>query len=393
MATLRLSINRSHKDKSGRCAVRIEIGAKSRIAVITLGVYVKPDNWDQDNQMVLPAEVKAKSKNKIIADRYDEVVKLFDELKAKGRLPNDAARIKKLLSPSDGDMLFLDYFNKVRATKKGNTLISFNSTYTLIKTPANGLYFEDINVKWLDKLERNYKGSINGLGVYLRNIRMVYNSAVNNNIVSADHYPFRHYKIKYTQTAHRNMSLRDFKRVIRFNHPDLNWAKDVFLLSFCLIGINMKDLFYLESIQGGRVVYNRSKTNRLYQVKVEPDAMRIIDRLKGNGTLFAFQNEYADSSNFTKGVNRRLKEIAVRLNIPHFTTYHARHSWATFASYLDISEKTIRVALGHGSRSVTDIYVNYDMRKVDAANKLVIDYVNRPIVRIMKRHKRKKADG
>ena len=44
--------------------------------------------------------------------------------------------------------------------------------------------------------------------------------------------------------------------------------------------------------------------------------------------------------------------------------------------------------IGHGTRSVTDIHVNYDMRKVDAANKLVIDYVNRPIVRIMKRHKR-----
>ena len=52
------------------------------------------------------------------------------------------------------------------------------------------------------------------------------------------------------------------------------------------------------------------------------------------------------------------------------------HSWATMTAYIDIPKEIIGAALGHSSNSVTDIYIKIDNRKVDRANRKVIDYVN-----------------
>lgn len=64
--------------------------------------------------------------------------------------------------------------------------------------------------------------------------------------------------------------------------------------------------------------------------------------------------------------------ITVFLIIIHY----ARHSWATIAASLDIPKETIAAALGHGGNSVTDIYINFDQKKIDEANRKVIDYLN-----------------
>lgn len=60
---------------------------------------------------------------------------------------------------------------------------------------------------------------------------------------------------------------------------------------------------------------------------------------------------------------------------PQISSYWARHSWATIASSLDIPKDTIAAGLGHGGNTVTDIYINFDQRKVDEANRRVLDWV------------------
>lgn len=55
--------------------------------------------------------------------------------------------------------------------------------------------------------------------------------------------------------------------------------------------------------------------------------------------------------------------------------YWARHTLATIAASLDIPKETISHALGHGNDTVTDIYIDFDKKKVDEANRKVLDYV------------------
>ena len=45
------------------------------------------------------------------------------------------------------------------------------------------------------------------------------------------------------------------------------------------------------------------------------------------------------------------------------------------AASLDIPRETIAHALGHGNDTVTDIYIDFDKKKVDEANRKVLDFV------------------
>ena len=84
------------------------------------------------------------------------------------------------------------------------------------------------------------------------------------------------------------------------------------------------------------------------------------------------------SSNYRHFYNRMcigLRAIRNQLELPELTSYYARHSWATIASKLGIQRDTIAKALGHGEKRVTDIYIDFDMSKVDEANRKVLDYI------------------
>ena len=58
------------------------------------------------------------------------------------------------------------------------------------------------------------------------------------------------------------------------------------------------------------------------------------------------------------------------------TLYLARHTWATIANEIGIPKETIARALGHSTSTVKDVYINYNNRSVDEANRKVIDFIN-----------------
>ena len=161
---------------------------------------------------------------------------------------------------------------------------------------------------------------------------------------------------------------------------------DIFKLSFLLIGINLTDLHGLKAIENGRIEYVRAKTHRPYSIKVEPEAMQIIRMYQGKDHLLIWGDKYKNSDDLLRRTNRGLRTIGpVKKNKrnektyeplqPEITTYWARHTWATIAASLDIPRDTIAHALGHGNNTITDIYIDFDIRKVDEANRRVIDWV------------------
>lgn len=180
--------------------------------------------------------------------------------------------------------------------------------------------------------------------------------------------------------------------------------RDLFMLTFYLIGINTVDLAdcTLDSIVNGRLEYRRHKTNKLYSIKIEPEAMEIINRYKGTKHLIRCFDRYKDYKALQGSVNNALAKIGpARLDDngnfiftgnnrkemqpleKGLSLYWARYSWATYAADLDIPKDTISEALGHShGAKVTGVYIKYNRDKVDAANRKVIDYVlgkaNRP---------------
>ncbi len=190
-------------------------------------------------------------------------------------------------------------------------------------------------------------------------------------------------------TEHRTLSVGQMKAIAQYRPCGVRatWARDVFLLSFCLIGMNTVDLFMLEKndLRDGVLSYNRAKTDSvrkdkaLMRVKVEPEAKEIIDRHKGRVRLLDFADRYSTHRNFNLYVNRGLKEIGDALGIERLTTYHARHTWATMArNDCDLDFDTVHRGLNHASKGtdrITDIYVERDWSKIWDANRRVLDYV------------------
>lgn len=271
------------------------------------------------------------------------------------------------------------------------------------------LPFHDINKKFLEEFEQHCMTSggkagngrsINTIAVFMRSIRAIFYDAMDElNREGMDPYIknnpfFRKYKIKTEKTKKRNV---DIETIIRIRDkvledPQQIFARDIFMLQFYLIGINVKDLFYYKLPVSDRISYNRFKTGRAYSIRIEPEALEIIKKYKGKIYLLRFADfcgirpdkkhtrylfHYQDHRSFNKAVNAGLKDISTDAELTEsITTYYARHSWATIArNACGISKDDIALCLGHKdpSKSVTDIYLDEDLSIIDRSNRKVLD--------------------
>ena len=390
MATIKMYLDKRTSNKLGQHPVRLQFNSNSKTVYYSFNVFANENDWDKLNDCVTSSDKKFKTKNRLIEETYEKAEKFIEEMSNKGRLPSDAKKIRDLFSQNDSDILsFNVVFERFIESKTGKTKETYQLTYNRIKDfTKSELYFEDVNLAWLNKFEKFLEkrgNKINSRGIHFRDIRAVFNHAIDNDYINAGFYPFRKFKIKKERTAKRAISLGNFKKIIAYKGIEQEeWARDVFMLSFYFIGINMIDLFENVTIGDGFLEYNRAKTNRLYSIKINPEADILIQKFKGNNNAFNFSEQFKLNKSFYSKVNEYLAEIAIKLKIPKFTTYSARHSWATFAAGLDIPKETIAASLGHGGGSVTDIYINFNQKKIDDANRKVIDYIFKKSRKVIK---------
>lgn len=281
--------------------------------------------------------------------------------------------------------LFIDVFNEFMNTRNAKkTRDTYKYTLPHIKRydkDYETIKLEDITLAWLNGLERNMRSSvpnINSRMHYMRNIRSVMNYALDNDYTDKD--PFRKFKFKSTPTKKRNLAVETLNAIFNFKGtPTQERAADIFKLTFLLIGINFVDLskLTLDSIQDGRIVYNRSKTSKSYSIKLEPEALELIDKHRGTTHLLSIFDGVSNYENAFIWLSVAFREIEAALGVKHITTYYARHSWSTIAfNDLDIPEEIISMALGHAyGLDTTNIYIDKREKKIDAANRKVIDYV------------------
>lgn len=241
------------------------------------------------------------------------------------------------------------------------------------------------------------------LSLYLVSIKKLFNEAKrkfnkkDKNLILIPNSPFEDFKIpKQEATRKRAIPADIIKKVWKLPYKDMkkgykstcryNLAKDCFILSFCLIGINSADLYNATEMRGNTIIYNRTKTKarRLDGAKMMVDIPKIvqplIDKYKdGTGKrLFNFYQYYGDEKTFNKAINYGLKEIGAILEVDDLEYYAARHSWATIAlNKVGIDKYIVHAALNHidDSMKVTDIYIERDFVNENKANTKVVKYV------------------
>lgn len=299
-----------------------------------------------------------------------------------------------ILEEEDAEIKFTRYFQRFMDNKSNKgTRGVYKHTLDRIRAfdaRVDERSFEDIDLKWLTDFE-NFcarTASKNARNIHLRNIRAVFNSAIDYELTTA--YPFRRFKIRPEKTRKRSLTVEELRKL--FDYQVEEYAvlyRDMFKLIFMLIGINTVDLHGLESItKDGRIEYKRAKTGRLYSIKAEPEAVEIIEKYKGEKGLLCIADRWSDSRNFRHQCNKALQRIGqvqrkgrggkkiITSEWPELTTYWARHTWATIARSLGVSIDDISLALGHGDgHDLTRIYLDEDRQKIDEANRKVLDWV------------------
>lgn len=241
------------------------------------------------------------------------------------------------------------------------------------------------------------------VSLYLGSIRHLFNEAkkkyndYDKNIILIPHSPFEHIEVpKQEATRKRALTAEVINQILMLpyicnangkerNCP-FNLAKDCFILSFCLMGMNSVDLHSCDEIEENVITYYRSKTTgrRLDKAKMKVSILPILSSLikkykdYTDKKVFRFYQMYNTANNFNRAINAGLKEIGKLLKVNDLEFYAARHSWATIAlNKVGIDKYTVHSALNHVDEAmkVTDIYIERDFINENQANAKVIKYV------------------
>ena len=374
-----------HLDKSGCAPLVYVIRHNGSVAYLPTGIKIKPEEWNGSE--VIKHTNKVSLNRHLISSKINIEDLIIDITR---RLTNPKAsdiknELELILNPQKVKSSLSNFISHFEAFAKSHhnnrTVEIYSSTLQHIKRfdkNACNLNFEDITLNWLNRFDAylcKKSSSINGRSIHFRNIRAVFNNAIDNDLT--DYYPMRKFKIKSAPTKKRSFNVETLRMIFNAEVPE--WLKryqDIFKLTFLLIGINFIDLFNLREISNGRIEYIRAKTNKPYSIKVEPEALELIENLKGTKGLLNFSDNYKHYRSAYIQFDKGLKQLRDHLGLPELSLYWARHSWATIASELDIPVETISAALGHSyGNPTTAIYINFNQKKVDEANRKVIDYV------------------
>lgn len=381
MASIKLTLDTRARKQDGTYPVKLTISHHGQTSLHSLDVSLHREEWDARRCVVVGNANKA-FLNSYLLQRLTEWKNAALQLQSDGKFKGKTARecrdmIRQYLSPDkQKPVTFGEWYAHFTQThENARTRAIYDATWVQVcryDSGASERKFEDINKAWLDGFFRwcaKTSPSINARNIHLRNIRAVFNDAIDNDVTSA--YPFRRMRITPVETPKRNLPVDTLREI--FTAEVEPWRRryyDAFRLSFLLIGMNIVDLCSLtpDQYKGGRIQYNRRKTHRLYDIKVEREAREIIEHNRGEGLLLSWAEGRTSYRQFAAKVNKYLPE--------NITTYYARHSWATIAASLDVPDDVISQALGHAARnSTTAIYIERSQRKVDEANRRVIDFV------------------
>ncbi|WP_421754169.1 phage integrase SAM-like domain-containing protein [Croceimicrobium sp.] len=356
-----------------------------------VSVFRKPDAEKTIDSLRKKNIVASDKKKKELLNHLDELV-ISGELSSipLSELPNyfqdlvKAGSVFQFLQKIEGDL-------RDRG-KIGNAIVYGCLAGVLRKYMGEGkdLYFNQLTLEFLEAFEKwNIKRGIkvNSIGNYMRTLRATYNRAVKANEADKHSNPFDDFKIKKEQTAKRAISQDYLRSIINLQlepTDPLFDARNFFLASFAMQGMSFIDMAFLQKkfVFDGRVRYRRSKTSRVYNVKIN-DLLRAILEFYSKDKAdedFIFpilrresmEDRYKDEKQSRKVYNKQLKKLALKCGIKEtLTSYVARHTFAMSARLSEVPIEVISQMLGHKDTKTTMIYLD------SIPDKTVDDYADK----------------
>lgn len=390
MATITYELGKQKKDKTIK--VYIVLSHRGTRKRIPMNITIKECDLSRNGN------IKSSSIQRDIEDRINALKnKLYDLEKSIGNKDVDTEWIYSQLINGNKTLDFFEYtrqwIEKSSNKGKGNYSIMLNSLHRFLKCDI--LLFSDINYNLLNNYKDYLTGHPRAQSLYLGCMRHIFNEAIReynrDDVKVITSNPFNSFTIPKSTPMTKDRVISDDNLIKLFNFYGtrrVGMARDCYILSFCLIGMNSVDIYECTSYSNGVLAYDRAKTrdrrsdNAHIEIVVPNIIKPLFEKYKGNSRVFNFYKKYSNAANFNKHINKGLHIIADTLDIPHFDFYSARHTWASIArNRLGIDKYTIHEALNHVSNmDITDIYIQKDYTNINKANEKVIAYIENLIL-------------
>lgn len=374
------------KDGSFPVVIRLGEGVSERTLSIPTGISIPQKDWDPKKRQVKTSYKEVTSINKLnnqIEAKKKHARDVILQLEETNQLSAlSLTDIKTKIVQNSKSKSFFAFTEKLcNELKEANRIGTKKSYEFAAKALENfignkNLDFHQITYEFLCKFETKHfsKGNTaNGLAAYLRSIRAIYNKAIKSGIVDEKYYPFRKYTIKTEPTEKRALDWEPLNKIITLelsSDSSLFHARNYFVASYMMYGMNFTDMAFLktDNLIDGRIMYRRSKTSKLYDIKLTPALKEILDYYISldleKGFVFPIikrdnaENQNKDISWARKRYNAKLKKLAKMCEIEkNLTSYVSRHSFATQAMLQDVPINAISAMLGHSSLKTTQIYL------------------------------------
>jgi integrase/recombinase XerD len=381
-----ITLDTRRKTNDGLYPVIMRLGHNRTTTAIPIGVHVLQKDWDDKNRLVKKGYTGVGSVNRlnnIIQKKKAEAMDAILKLNESGELPMLTVKAlkDKVFKKAEKHSFFVCADEIIEGLLEANrigTARSYRDVVNALKHFNKGkdLLFQNITYGFLIKFETYHVGkgnSVNGLAVYMRTIRAIYNKAIKSGLIEKEHYPFDDYKLKTVPTEKRALDWDFLKRIIELEikpgHECFK-ARHYFIASYMMYGMNFTDMAFLrkDNIEDGRITYRRKKTSKLYDIKITeqldkiishymqlyPDSPYIFPIIKREGARL----QYKDIECARKRYNTKLKVLAELCGIEkNLTSYVSRHSFATQAMLNQVPLNAISSMLGHSSLKTTEVYL------------------------------------
>ena len=369
-----------------------------KVRQLNTDYHVLPEEWDEARSMVTTTH-NSERKSFILSIRerirwdVERLNKIAKKLEAEG-LTHTADDIIDEFRRYEKEYSLFNFMESLIIKFKQNGKIRTSETYTATLNSFKkfrkdeDLMLDCLTSEIMEAYEAWHKSngnSPNTISFYTRILRAAYNRAVEEEIIE-NRNPFRRVYTGIDKTVKRALPLQIIKKIKALDlslTPSVDYARDMFLMSFYLRGMSFIDMAYLKKtdLKNGSIVYRRRKTGQQLTIAWTPEMQVILDKYPENPTLYLLPiiktvgcNERCAYRNAGDKINYNLKNVAelVGVTMP-LTMYVARHSWASAAKAKGIPLSVISEGMGHDSEATTQIYLaSLDTSVVDDANSIII---------------------
>ncbi len=364
--------------------------------------HIFADEWDSTHNAIVCAAAQTDSRKQHllsvqrIVTSQEALLRAIVSEKADTGKPFSADDIIEEYSKREpGSSSMFTYIEKLIerlvAMKREGTAKTYKSTLNSFRRFRCDidLSFYDFNAHVVEEYDAwlKHKGlTRNTISFYMRTLRTICNRAIEDGLAEKSAVsPFTGVFTGMDKTAKRALPIGIISRIKHLDlsaTPAQDFARNIFLLSFCLRGMSFIDMAFLKksNLRNGVLTYTRHKTNQQMKIRWESQMQQILERTPQSTNAFLLPiikkedgTERIQYTNKLKSVNRALKRIAEQLDLPSISTYSSRHSWASAAQESNVPLAIISSGMGHNSLSTTQIYLStISCDKVDDANRMII---------------------